>query len=373
MTATHDPSVKIELWNPVGTQLITTLATTHNDADKVPYEVEFTKNEHGDYAASFKLKREARAYFPDLADSNRVKIKVKSDRDWVGDIESVARDVSESSVYAVSCVGPQARLKQNGTTADRAFDLAPNEKASTYITDHIVADSYLGMTAGTLTDTFQFITGYEWYPGRNWAEILDELCKYQLNRWYVDKDYRLHFVPRDTVPSYQVFMADCKQTHLDKARETVRNWVQVAYTPDGVTYGYVTAQDTVSQGLHGMRRAYEQLSNKGTPTEAQGWADTYIALKSKLKPSSSLPADIIYDANRAPVFPEEVEGGKILYIPDLLSAEESNPQTINEMCTWALAEVKWKDGYVSLSPGDQPTELDVLGAQWGLRDKAMGL
>lgn len=369
----HDLSVKVELWNPAGTQQITTLSTSKLDALETPYDLEFTKNEHGDYTASFKLKREARAYFPDLADSNRVKIKVKSDRDWVGDIERVARDVDQSSVYAVSCVGPQARLKQNGTTATHTLDLAPNEKASTYITDHIVTDSYLGMTAGTLTDTFQFITGYEWYPGRSWADILDEFCKYQLNRWYVDKDYRLHFVPRDTVPSYQVFMSDCKQTHLDKAREAVVNWVQVGFTPDGTIYGYVTTQDTVSQGLHGMRRAYEQLSNKGTQVEAQAWADTYIALHSKLKPSSSLPADLIYDANRSPVFPEEVEGGKVIVIPDLQSAEESNPQTINEMCTWTLAEVKWKDGYVSLSPGDLPTELDVAIAKYAMRDKAMGL
>jgi hypothetical protein len=147
----------------------------------------------------------------------------------------------------------------------------------------------------------------------------------------------------------------------------------VGFTPDGPIDGYVTAEDTDPQNRHGMRRAHEQLSNKGTQAEAQAYADTYIALHSKLKPSSSLPADLIYDANRSPVFPEEVEGGRVVYIPDLLSAEESNPQAINEMCTWELAEVKWRDGYVSLSPGDLPTELDVLGAKWGLRDKAMGL
>jgi len=360
----------IEIWNPAETQILSTLHTDHDDSDLKPYDLDWMKNEKGDGTLTFKLKRAPKIYYPDLADTNVVKLKHFSGRSWCGDIEGVVRDIEDESILTVACLGWPARMKQNGSEADVAFDCV-NEKASTYITDHILTDTKLGFTAGTIDTNDLLFTYLDFMPGKCWWDIMDEFCRYQLYCWYVDNEKRLHFIPRPTAPAYQAFISDCDKSSLNRTREKVKNWAQVKYTSDGTTYDYKTAEDTASQALHGMRREYLEISGERSPTEAQGYVDTFIALKSKLKPSSSLTTDRVYDMQRNLVPFDEAQGGRIITLPDFLSAEEANPQTINELCTWPLAEIRYKDNRLSLSPGDLPTTLDTILAGYELRDKVL--
>jgi hypothetical protein len=351
--------IEIEIWNPAETDRLAVLSPDQDDPRYVYESLDFSKNIHGDGTCTFDVHREPLAqHWEDLNDSNVVKLLEE-------------RNVNKESHFNVQCTGWSAALKKNGSTADINFNLGA-ERGSTYITDHIVTDSKLGFTAGTLkVDDFLFTTGLEFYPGKCWWDILDEICKYQQCRWYVDRDKRLCFVAKNTTIAYHVLMEDCEESSLNRNRDEVDNWYQLGYTADGSTYGYVVSENTTSQALHGMRRKWDGVSYKVSQTEAQALADTYIAEHSLLKPSSSLTTDIITNALKVQINPLDVEPREILYIPDLLATEETitGAAAINEICTWEICEIRWKDGRVAFSPGAQPTLLETMLAKYEARDR----
>jgi hypothetical protein len=224
-----------------------------------------------------------------------------------------------------------------------------------------------------------FTTGLEFYPGKDFWYILDEICRYQLYDWWIERSLnpngapspRLCFGPRQTAVSYYVLLGDCEQSSLDRNREDLWNWIQYGFTPTGSLYGYVTAEDATSQGVHGMRKTWDSVSYKISQTEAQALADTFIAPHKDLKPNSSLTTDIVKTAQLILVPYGAVEPRGVLNIPDLLPTEETivSAQGINEMQTWHINEVKLKNGMLDLAPGGLPTTLDVLLAKYDMRSR----
>jgi hypothetical protein len=374
-------AVDIQIWNKAGTRLLSTL--TANGPSNLRYaNDEMTKNRQGDATFTFDLKRDPVSdFWEDLEDSNVVKVFDGDDFCWEGDIEGVERKIEADSLFAVECLGWPAKLKIQGTDADVSSNLGV-EKGSTYITDHIVGEGDPVLTAGDIdTDDFLFSTGVEFYPGKDFWYILDEICKYQLYDWWIERSLdprlppapRLCFGPRETAVSYQVLLGDCDESTLNRNREDLWNWIQYGYTPDGSLYAYVTSQNAASQSAHGLRMKWDSVSYAISQTEAQALADTFIALHKDLKPNSSISTDIVRDTRKLLVPRGQIEPRKVLLIPDLLPTEETivSAQGINEMQTWPINEVKMKGGKVSLAPGGLPTTLDVMLAKYDIRSRYM--
>lgn len=371
--------IDIQIWNKAGTRCLSTLSAD-GEADYRYENEELTKNRQGDATLTFDLKRDhISEYWEDLEDSNLVRVWEDGDFIWEGDIEGVERKVDTKSTFNVQCLGWPAKLKLQGTDDDVTLNLGV-EKGSTYITDHIIGEGDPVLTAGDIdTSDFLFTTGIDFYPGKDFWYILDEICKYQLYDWWIERSLdprlppapRLYFQPRETAVTYQVLLGDCEQSTLNRNREDLWNWIQYGFTPDGSIYGYVTAQDATSQAAHGLRQVWDSVSYPISQTEAQALADTFIALKKDLKPNSSITTDIVMNQQKVLVPPGQVEPRKVLLIPDLLPSEETivSAQSINEMQTWSIDEVKLKGGKVDLSPGGLPTTLDVLLAKYDYRSR----
>lgn len=377
-------NIDIQIWNKAGTRVLSTLTADANDSNNRYENLELTKNRNGDATVTFDLKREPLSdYYEDLEDSNVVRAWIDGEFSWEGDIEGVERSVDTQSSFSVKCLGWSAKLKINGTEDDVAQNLAPGEAGSTYIKDHIVTDTDLGFDEGNIdTDDFEFVTGLEFYPGKDYWYILDEICKYQLYDWWVERSSdprlpptpRLCFGPRQTTVSYYVLLEDCDQSSLDRNRENLINWAQYGFTPTGSLYGYVTSEDSTSQTRHGVRKAWDSVSYKISQAEAQAIADTFIALHKDLKPNSALTTTIVHDVWKTLLPLGTLEPRAVLNIPDLLPTEETiqGAQGVNEMQTWNINEIKLsQDGKVSLSPGGLPTTLDVLLAGYDLRSRAI--
>jgi hypothetical protein len=353
--------MRIEIWTKDKTTRLSVLTSDNEDAGFKFTDLEYSSNTWGFQTASFTLKRSIKDYWEDLEDSLLVKI-YHATLVWEGDIEGVDRQSDEEESYQVQCVGLSSRLKNQGTDYNGA-DLDPAEKMSTFITDHILTDTDLGLTAGIVdTDDFEFITGLTFFPGKTYQEMLDEANEFNGYRPCVWEDGEFSWAPRETAPSYFVNLEDCEKTTLNRTREKVKNWVQVAYSPDGSTYGYEVDFDQDSIDLHGKRCLY--LSIEGDDVEAAQVADTALAQLKDLKPLSSLTTDVIYDQYGSRVDPEEVRAGKVVTVRGLLSTEETIGGGINESHTWEIGETSYKDGKVSMSPGGGDDRLDVLLKQF---------
>ncbi len=372
-------SLDIQIWNKGGTRCLSTLSED-GEANYRHEDAEVTKNRQGDATLTFELHRDpVSEYWEDLEDSNLIRAYIDGEFRWEGDIEGVERTIDKESSFTVECLGWAAKMKLQGTDADVSLNLGA-ERGSTYITDHIVGQGDPVLTAGSI-DTLDllFTTGIEFYPGKDFWYILDEICKYQLYDWWVERSLdprlppapRICFEPRETAVSYQVLLGDCEQSSLNRNREDLWNWAQRGYTPDGSIYDYVTAQDTSSQAAHGLRMNWDSVSYKISQTEAQALADTFIALHKDLKPNSSITTDVVKDVHKVLVPKGDIEPRNVLLIPDLLPTEETiiSAQSINEMQTWSIDEVKIKNGVVDLAPGGLPTKLDVLLAKYDMRDQ----
>lgn len=354
--------------------------TADGQADYRYENEELTKNRNGDATLTFDLKRDhISEYWEDLEDSNVVRVWEDGDFIWEGDIEGVERKVNTESTFNVQCLGWPAKLKFQGTDDDVDLNLGA-EEGSTYITDHIIGEGDPALTAGDIdTSDFTFTTGIDFYPGKDYWYILDEICKYQEYDWWVERSLdprlppapRLFFQPRETTVSYYVLLDDCEESTLNRNRENLWNWVQYGYTPDGSIYGYVTSEDTTSQGTHGLRQVWDSVSYMTSQTEAQAIADTFIALHKDLKPNSSLTTDTVRDIFKVRVPKGQIEPRKLLNIPDLLSTEETiaSAQGINEMQTWSISEAKLTNQKIELAPGDLPTTLDVMLAKYDYRSR----
>lgn len=322
----------------------------------------------------FKLKRDPRDYWPDLEPSNIIKMWYEGELKWAGEIEGIVRNIEKESEFSVDCLGWAALLKLMGPPADHDYDLDPGEKLSEYLVRCILADTSLGFTEGNIdSNDFVIVSGRVYYPGKCWWDIIDDGNKFSGYDWWVDPYKRFHFQPKSSTPDYYVNLSDCVKSSLDKKRgDGLRNWIQYGYAPVSTTY-YVTSEDTDSQQRHGKRCKWETISGICTEDEAQQAADVYISLHSKLKPSSSITTDRIRNRNKVFISPFDVEYGKILQVPDMLSDEENiyNAQVVNETSTWQMMEVAMNidEMNVSLSPGGAQTRLDVMLAKLEARSR----
>lgn len=311
---------------------------------------------------TFNLKREPRRYWPDLKPGNVIRLYHADEIAWEGDIQSARRESAKDSSWRIGCVGPAAKMKVNGTYADLDLDLQAGETASTWFTDHMLADTYLGFSAGTIQTTdYELVTGRSFFPGKNYWDIADDLNTFNGWLWRVRPGGVFDWMARPTSAIYKVRLKDCEKSSLDTNREGLYNWVQYAWTGDGETYGYVTAEDTDSQETYGMRRYWDSVSGLCTEEEAQQVADTFISLHKDLKPSSALTTDIVRNMDGAILSPHDLVEGELVYISDLApSSDEPN--------TWEVKEIKFEadraqEGMVTLSPGEPTDTLAKVLAQ----------
>jgi hypothetical protein len=358
----------IEIWDRDYTQRLAILEEGERDSRFTLGELEYSSDKWGYMTASFVVVRDTRRYWEELEDTNRVVI-LHRDEVWAGEIEGVSR--GEGS-FRVECVGPSARLVNQGTTADLDLNLEAGEKGSDYITDHIVSDEDLGLVAGTIdTDDFAIVTGLDFFPGKSYRDILEEINTF--NGWRPQCwGWALDWKPLEKTALYYVRYEDCEPRELNRTREPVKNWCQWAYSTDGSVYGYVTSEDTESQELHGKRCYWGSVSGMCSEAEAQEIADVFIEENKDLKPTSSLTTDKVYDRYGGKVDPEDVKAGNVVMIENLLPTEEaiSGDGVINEVSTWEIAEARYKDGKVSISPGDPLATVDVLLAQISNRSRS---
>jgi len=355
----------IEVWDIQGFDRLATLTPDSPDATYAYADLTYSSNRWGYATATFTVQRDPSAYWPDLVASNRIVILSGGLVVWEGDIEGVARQIGTDEPHRVECVGPSARLKTCGTHADYDLNLAPGQRLSEYILNHIVTDPALGLGEGDIADgDFAAVTGIEFFPGKSYEDIINE--GNELNGWRpASWGWRLDYKPLDTRIKYYVHMEDCERSELNRNRTELYNWCQWAFTGDGSIYGYVTAEDTESQERHGKRCYWGSVDGKCSEAEAQVIADTFIEQNARLRPSSSLTTDRVYNEMGGRIDPAEVRADGVVYVEQLLSAEETLEAggTINESTTWEVAEVSYRDGLVTLSPGEPPDTVAVLIAQ----------
>lgn len=350
--------ISIEIWNKAETERLSILTPDNEDATLCYADLEYKSNRWGDLSCTFKLVRETTEYWEDLEDSNVVKV-LFGEEQWVGEILSVKRVTDQHNAYNVNCVGPSSKLKNMGSDWEGA-DLDPSEKASSYIVAHILTDTELGLSEGTIdTNDYEIVSGLEFFPGKFYEEMFNRFLEYNDYRCYV-RGNKLYWVPRKTTPTYYVRMSECEKTDLDCTKEGIVNWVQVAYTVDGSVYAYVTALDQDSIDKHGKRMVYHSIY--GTEAEAEEVAARVLAVFANLRPSSALTTDKVYDEYGGLVDPEECKALEVLHVEELLSTEETieGAQAINESNTWEIAECSYKDGRVTFSPGAEDNSLSVL-------------
>jgi hypothetical protein len=350
----------IEIWDKDETERLSLLTPDAEKPENAYSELEHKSNEWGYLSCTFKLIRETSDYWEDLEDSNVVKVLKGNTVVWEGDIESVERLVTDQKSYTVQCVGGSSKLKNMGSDYNGA-DLDPAEKASTYIVAHILTDSDLGLVAGNIdTNDYAITTGLEFFPGKAYEEMFNRFFEYNDYRGSVFEDGKLNYEPRKTSPTYYVRMNDCEETKLNRTRSEIKNWIQVAFTPDGSVYDYIVDFDQDSIDAHGKRCLY--LSIYGTQAEAENVASVALAALSKLKPSSALTTDIVRDQYGALLDPDECRSLEVLHVEQLLTTEETiaSAQAINESNTWEVIECAHKDGRVTFSPGAEENTLSVL-------------
>jgi len=355
----------IELWDRAGTERLSTLTPDSPDETYAYSDLEYGSNRWGYATCTFTVRRDPSMYWVDLEDSNRVVVLHKGSTVWEGDIEGVNRQIGTDEPHRVECVGPSAKLKIQGTDADYDLTLEAGEKLSPYIVDHITSDDDLPIEQGDISDKdFEITTGIEFFPGKSYEDAINAGNEY--NGWRpACWGWALDFKPRDETPKYYVHLEDCEQSELNRNRTEIYNWCQWAYTGDGSVYGYVTSEDTDSQERHGKRCYWGSVSGKCGETEAQEIADTFIAQHKDLRPSSSLTTDKVHDRYGGRIDPEEAKADGVIYVERLLSTEETiaGDGVTNETTTWEIAEVSYKDGKVTFSPGEPPDTVAVLLAQ----------
>jgi len=353
-----------------GPEVLSVLTDDHEDAELLWSDLEYIHNaQGGPLTATFKVRRvDPLAVQEDLADGNRIVIWANSVDVWWGDIESAERSIEDDAYFDVSCVGDSGRLKRLGTLADYDLDLTAGEKVSEWLVRVPLADADLGLGAGDIDGSdFEITTGLSFFPGKPYRECIDMGNEYNNYRLKV-RNGLLDWQPKESTPTYFVEVELADKSTLNRGRQGMVNFVQMAYTGDGSIYGYVTAQNDDSIAAHGPTMAWEQMPGLASEAEAQQAADLLVAEKGNLKPSSAITTDIVLDEYGVQIPNEEVEAGKVLYVRDLLSTEEAfaAAQGINDNCTWEVAEVKIRPEDpcpVTLSPGDLPTELGVMFAR----------
>lgn len=272
---------------------------------------------------------------------------------------SVGKTVQATAGLTVEADGMIGKLKEILTVANLGA-----EELSQWITDHLLTEAHLGLTAGTIdTGDYTFPWGIEASPqGIYHAEMMERGNR--ANGYYYgcrggqgyDTNDYLDYHPKPTAPTYYVD-GEWGDWSLAEALEGVENYIRYSWSVDGSITRYAVVQDAGSITRWGRRDG--KLAVQGKSTAAQAAVIANIALNSRklLKPKTAFTAWRVQDVRgiEIPILEVTAVGAPILRMEGTYPAEQTiaDAEAVNELSTFGVVEctVDPERETVSLAPG----------------------
>ncbi len=351
-------NVTVELWNRA-------LTYQYPNIDAEIEQLKYSSILYGGFATcSFNVPtRDPKLFYPDLQPANVVKIRHDGLIVWEGLIVAPGLDIAAESALAIQAAGFVYRLKRRWSTAS----FGASVKGSTWITNNLIADTDLGLTAATIqTGDYAFPNGLDLAPQAYYSDVLERVNA--ANGWHygVWENRTFDFKAVSTSPDYYIDIEDC-DSQIVPALDAIENYLRVSYTTDGSTYKYfnwpATGPDATSAALYGRCDGTLAIPGKATLAQAQQIATVALNERKVMRPATAIVARRVLSSTGVEVPLEQVNArGKLVHIRGLYPGELTieNAQAINELSTFVVvhAEPDLEAGTVTLSPGTYGLQLD---------------
>jgi len=289
---------------------------------------------------------------------NRVKIYHESDLVWAGYIFGLERAWGDTSAIKVSCVGEVARFATQTTGTNLS-----NEKASTYIVDHILnPDGNLDdfIDTGEIDTTDYTIPGtLEFKPYKTKRQIMDELYSYNedTHDWYVwDND--LYWVTKEETISYET----STKFSEGSLRQDLSEFANVIYYSYRDTNGVIqTSSETDTSSAYPNTRKIESYSDNMTAAQAETRAEASLEESKVLGSVANITIRRIWKIGGGEFHVSKIRPGKIIRIRGLVTAKASPAEafTLNDIDVFRIASVTYDDESqsASITPGRLPQNI----------------
>lgn len=245
---------------------------------------------------------------------------------WHGFVWAVERFWdSNSSGIRVQCLGDAGRLV--GWTLDE--NLA-DEKASAYITDHIITHSQFPrfLTVGAIdTDDYTIPGVREYKPMRTIREILDDLISFNLNThtWQIwNREFSWLKLPDsvDYVTSTDWCTGSVRQDLADYANRIVYSYRDAA--------GVIRTGSVAAGSRYPEHAAIENYAENMTSVQASQLANASLSQRSLMGASSEISVWRVTDQHGRQIHPSELRPGKLIRIDGLIPARATPTEAFVE-------------------------------------------
>ncbi len=350
-------NLTFEIWNPA-------LTERYASMDHLLENIEYGSVDPGGYSTfRAEVKLDPRLVYPELTVANIIRAYHGENIVWEGRLSTISRNISDMVRFGIEADGFSERLNSRFTTVSVGA-----EKGSTWMTDHLLTDSDLGLQTGTISTldyTFP-ANGIDASPRKTYADMLQAINAPNGWSYGVWAERAFSFAAKSASPAYIVDITDC-DSELEYGLENIINYLFYSYTADGGTYAYSTLSDAASIAMYGRRDGELEIPGKATAAQALQIATVYLNERKVMRPRSAVVARRIFDTqyNEVPIY--EVPAGPAVFIEGLFPGELSITAAwaINEMSTFNIVEsvVDVTGGTVSLSPGDYASQASRMVAR----------
>ena len=267
---------------------------------------------------------------------------------------------TEESGIRVDCSGWVGKLAQFAISTNLS-----NEKASTYITDHIVGDSEIDdwITDSSIDTTDYTIPGVrEYKPHKTARYVMDDLYSFNQNThdWYVWGKTLYWDVKEsdvDYVTSTKYSVGSLRQDLSEFSNEVVYSYRDA----DGeIQTGTSSDSDTSYPNLERI----ESYSNNMTSAQATQLADESLEQRKVLGATAQITLSRVWRAMGGELHPSEIRPGKIIRINGLVAAKATPTEIFmeNDINVFSIKSVTYDDNNqkATISPGRLPHTLPIV-------------
>ena len=291
---------------------------------------------------------------------NQVELYHESVPVFSGYIHDLSRYWSESeSGIKVDLAGWVAKLAKDYVTTDLS-----NEKASTYITDHILVGELANWVGAGEIDTGDYTIPdiRDYIPQKTKRQVMDDLISFNLDThdWGV-WGKELYWKRRETQVAYRTNTANSVGSLRQGIGES-GSVVKGAYRDLLGVWTIVTATDATSEDP--TEYILETYSDNMTAAQATQLAEQSLE-RVKLKGANAdITVQKIWTKEHTPLDPREIRPGMVIEIGSMVPGQASiaEADVDNDMDTFAIESVKVNDetGFAQVSPGKLPYDLQVM-------------
>ena len=260
----------------------------------------------------------------------------------------------------VDCAGWVARLAQLMVSAN-----ASSEKASTYITDHIVGDSQIDdwIEHSSIDTTDYTIPGVrEYKPHKTARHVMDDLNTFNQDThdWYV-WGKTLYFLPKEENVSYV--------TSTDYSTGTLRQ--DLSEFSNEIVYSYRDADGVIQTGTSSDSETNypnlerpESYSNNMTAAQASQLASESLEQRKVLGATAQITVSKLWSPMGMEIHPAEMRPGKIIRVNGLVPAKATPDEAYveNDIDVFAIKSITYDDSAqtATISPGRLPHTMPVV-------------